>query len=62
MNSDPPISQAPGVSKQLRDGGSWFATFSFLDASGSVSSSELRHLAASIRKFWRAITGRLGRS
>ncbi len=61
MNSNPHIS-VPGGSKKSRDGGAWFSTFSFLDVSGSIGSAELRHLAASIRKFWRAMSGSFGRS
>ena len=37
----------------------WFATFTFLDASGAISASQLAHLKASLAKLWRRTIGRL---
>lgn len=41
------------------DGGSWFATFSFLDAGGAISSSQLQRLVASLTNLWQRTIGRL---
>jgi len=53
MNSEAPISQSPGAKKQSAVAGSWFATFSVLDVSSAISSSQLQRLVASIAKLWR---------
>jgi hypothetical protein len=37
----------------------WFATFTFLDISSTISSSQLQRLAASIARVWRQTLGRL---
>jgi hypothetical protein len=53
MNSDAPIRHSLEASKQSAGGGSWFATFSVLDVSSAISSSQLERLVASIAKLWR---------
>ena len=40
-------------------GESWFATFTFLDAGGAISASQLRGLRASMTRWWRWTLGRL---
>jgi len=37
----------------------WFATFTFLDAGGAISSSQLRRLVAAFTTLWRRIIRRL---
>jgi hypothetical protein len=32
---------------------SWFATFTFLDCSGAIGSSQLRRVSATLAKVWR---------
>jgi len=52
MNSETPIRQSSGARKQSSRGGPWFATFSVLDVSSAISSSQLQRLVASIAKRW----------
>ena len=37
----------------------WFATFSFLDISGAITSSELQRLLAPVRKLWQRVFGKV---
>ena len=54
-----------GVRHRREDGkkrskkGNWFATFSLMDVSGAIRSSELRSLLAAGLKLWRLTIGRL---
>ena len=43
---------------QSRGPQAWFATFTFFDASGAISSSQWEHLTAPIRKLWRRMIRR----
>lgn len=57
MNSEAPMRQSPGARRQSSGRGSWFATFSVLDVSSAISSSQLQRLVASIAKRWRRLAG-----
>jgi hypothetical protein len=35
----------------------WFATFTLLDVSGAISSSELQRVLAPVKKLWRRAVG-----
>lgn len=58
MTSEPHGRPARGSGKESQPGGSWFATFSLLDAGCAISSSQLQSLVALMRKFWRQTIGR----
>jgi len=55
MNSEPKTVRVPGAGKEPPRG--WFATFSLLDFNGSISSSQLQRLKASLSTLWRRISG-----
>jgi hypothetical protein len=59
MNPETRVDQGRADAKESRDRGSWFATFSFLDAGCAISSSQLQGLVASITKLWQRTIGRL---
>jgi hypothetical protein len=62
MKPEAPIAHARDERKQSLDGGSWFMTFTFLDLSSAISSSQLRRLLASIANLWRRVAGNRGSS
>ncbi len=49
--SKPPRHEVPG--QKPREG--WFATFTFLDVSGAIGSSQLPRWGSMISRAWRAI-------
>jgi hypothetical protein len=59
MSPEAPIRHSLGARKQSAGGGSWFATFSVLDVSSAISSSQLQRLVPSIAKLWRLTMGLL---
>jgi hypothetical protein len=58
MDSDDSPRRRSADTNERKDGG-WFATFSILDLSGAVSSSDLRRLVAMVSKLWCGTIGRL---
>ena len=52
MKSDAPIGPAPAHTRKPVKREGWFATFTFLDLSGAVGSSQLRRVAVMIAKLW----------
>ena len=52
MKSEPPIGQQRGdIQKPVKSEG-WFATFTLLDFSGAIDSSQLRRVCRMISKVW----------
>ena len=52
MKSDTPIGPAPSDTQRPVRREGWFATFTLLDFTGAIGSSQLRRLAATIAKLW----------
>ena len=52
MKSEAPIGTAPSDTQKPVKREGWFATFTLLDFSGAVGSSQLRRLAVTIAKLW----------
>jgi len=59
MNSETPDTQPHRAAKPSVDHGGWFATFSLLDVSSTISSLQLQRLVASIARLWRRTVGLL---
>ena len=55
MSSERRADQARGDLKKPVDDQAWTATFTFLDASGTISASQLRRLAGGIARMWRRV-------
>jgi hypothetical protein len=53
MNPEAPSTRQPNPDTGSIRRESWFATFTFLDAGGAISSSQLQYLVASFAKLWR---------
>jgi mannose-6-phosphate isomerase-like protein (cupin superfamily) len=62
MSSQVANNEERGAGKKLRGRGTWFATFSCLDAGSVISSSQLQRLVAPFEKLWRRTTGRRAHS
>ena len=56
MKSDAPIGPPAHTRKPVKREG-WFATFTLLDLSGAVGSSQLRRVAVMIAKLWQLTLG-----
>ena len=52
MKSEASIGPAPSDPQKQVKGEQWFATFTLLDFSGAISSSQLLRVAATIAKLW----------
>ena len=52
MKSEAPIGPAPSDTQKPVKREGWFATFTVLDFSGAIGSSQLRRVAARIAKLW----------
>ena len=52
MKSEAPIGPAPSDTQKPVNREGWFTTFTLLDFSGAIGSSQLRRAAATIAKLW----------
>ena len=59
MDSEAQAQQARGDGKQPAGNRRWFATFSLLDLSGSISSSQMTRFLALLSRLWRRTLGKL---
>jgi hypothetical protein len=62
MKSEATIGPAPSETQKSVKREGWFATFTFLDLTGAIASSQLRRVATTIAKLWqltlRSVTDR----
>jgi hypothetical protein len=55
VKSEPSVKPVRGDIQKPENSEHWFATFTLLDFSGAIGSSQLRRLSAMIAKVWRLI-------
>jgi len=53
MRSEAPIGLSRSDTRKPQKRDHWFATFTLLDCSGAIGSSQLRRIAATIARLWR---------
>jgi hypothetical protein len=58
MNTKAPITPPRATCKKSVRSAPWFATFTFLDVSSAMSSTQMQGLVESVAKLWRRAIGR----